>query len=126
MKIIIQNISETPIYRQIYKQLRDGILYGDLKEDDTLPSIRSLARNLQISVITTTRAYNELEKDGYIMIVQGKGCFVKSTNNILIQEALGYAIDNNLSEAVKLAKLLRKTDTELIEILKEVWKNDKK
>lgn len=121
LRIIVQNMSETPIYQQIYNQLREGILYGKLNEDDALPSIRALARDLQISVITTTRAYNELEKDGYIMIVQGKGCFVKSINNHMIADSLQYSIETNLTEAIKIAKLLKKTDFELVKLLKELW-----
>ena len=76
MNILISNSSPDPIYEQISKQIRAQIISGELREGDPLPSIRSLARELQISVITTKRAYEELEKEGFIDTVGGKGCFV--------------------------------------------------
>lgn len=121
MRIIVQNSSEAPIYQQIYDQLREAILTGELKENDSLPSIRQLARELKISVITTTRAYTDLEKDGYVMIVQGKGCFVKSINTSIIEESLLSSIESNFVDAIKSAKILKQTDDDLICILKKVW-----
>lgn len=123
MRIIVQNSSEEPIYQQIYNQLRVAILNGELKENDSLPSIRQLARELKVSVITTTRAYTDLEKDGYVMIVQGKGCFVKSINSSVIEESLLFSIETNLNEAIASAKILKKTDTDLIDILKKLWED---
>ncbi|MBR0375775.1 MAG: GntR family transcriptional regulator, partial [Firmicutes bacterium] len=76
MDIIISNANNSPIYEQIYDQIKSSILSGRLQEGDMLPSIRALAKDLRISVITTKRAYDELEKDGYIHTVAGKGCFV--------------------------------------------------
>lgn len=118
MRIIVQNLSEIPIYQQIYDQLKEAILKGELKEGDSLPSIRQLGRELKISVITTTRAYTELEKDGYVIIVQGKGCFVKAINNDAIEQKLLRSIEGNFMEAIKIAKILKKSDDELIDILK--------
>ena len=86
MNIIIKNSNSQPIYEQIYTQIKDLILNGSLKEDDMLPSIRNLAKDLRISVITTKRAYDELEREGFIHTVAGKGCFVAGTNRELIRE----------------------------------------
>lgn len=120
MKIIVQNSSDIPIYQQIYDQIKESILMGELKEGDSLPSIRKLARELKISVITTTRAYTELENEGYIIIVQGKGCFVQSINNNVIEERLLSSIEDNFIESIKTAKVLKKSDDELILILKNL------
>ena len=86
MEIIIRNSSSQPIYEQIYTQIKDLILNGTLAEGDALPSIRGLAKDLRISVITTKRAYDELEREGFVNTVAGKGCFVAGTNRELIQE----------------------------------------
>ena len=80
LKIIISNRSGVPIYEQIKAQIKEAIFSGELQEDDLLPSIRQLARDLKISVITTTRAYNDLEAEGFIVSVQGKGCYVLPQN----------------------------------------------
>ena len=82
MDIIISNADNSPIYEQIYRQIKSGILRGSLQEGDMLPSIRALAKDLRISVITTKRAYDELEKDGYIHTVAGKGCFVAEKGKV--------------------------------------------
>ncbi|MBM7542273.1 GntR family transcriptional regulator [Amphibacillus cookii] len=118
MKIIIQNSSDVPIYQQIYEQIREAILSKAISEGELLPSIRQLSRELKVSVITTTRAYTELEKDGYIMIVQGKGCYVKSINQHVLEERLLKGIEEHFSEILKSAKLLKKSDEELLQLLK--------
>ena len=81
MDISISNTSEMPIYEQIYNQIKTQIMQGRLLEGEALPSIRSLAKDLRISVITTKRAYDELEKDGFIYTVLGKGCFVSNVEH---------------------------------------------
>lgn len=86
MNIIISNSIQEPIYEQIVKQIKNQIIKGSLPEGDALPSIRSLAQELQISVITTKRAYEELERDGFIETVPGKGSFISSQNKELIRE----------------------------------------
>ena len=86
MNIFIDNKCGIPIYDQIYSQIKNHIISGKLHEDDSLPSIRSLAKDLRISVITTKRAYDELEKEGFIYTVAGKGCFVAPKNIDLIRE----------------------------------------
>ena len=118
MKIIIQNSSDVPIYQQIYEQIKDEILSGKIKQGELLPSIRQLSRELKVSVITTTRAYTDLENDGYIMIVQGKGCFVKEMNSNILEDKLMSDIETHFSEMWKCAKILKKTDEEFLDIIK--------
>ena len=113
MKIIIQNLSDIPIYQQIYEQIKEEILSGKIGSGEVLPSIRQLSRDLKVSVITTTRAYTDLENDGYIMIVQGKGCFVKELNQNILEDKLMSEIEIHFAEIWKNAKILKKTDEEL-------------
>ena len=118
MKIIIQNLSDIPIYQQIYEQIKEEILTGKIGSGEVLPSIRQLSRDLKVSVITTTRAYTDLENDGYIMIVQGKGCFVKELNQNILEDKLMSEIEIHFAEIWKNAKILKKTDEELLDIIK--------
>ena len=125
MKIIIQNSSDVPIYQQIYEQIKDEILSGKIKQGELLPSIRQPARELKVSVITTTRAYTDLENDGYIMIVQGKGCFVKEMNSNILEDKLMSDIETHFSEMWKCAKILKKTDEEFLDIIKTLMEGMK-
>ena len=125
MKIIIQNSSDVPIYQQIYEQIKDEILSGKIKQGELLPSIRQLSRELKASVITTTRAYTDLENDGYIMIVQGKGCFVKEMNSNILEDKLMSDIETHFSEMWKCAKILKKTDEEFLDIIKTLMEGMK-
>lgn len=125
MKIIIQNSSDVPIYQQIYEQIKDEILSGKIKQGELLPSIRQLSRELKVSVITTTRAYTDLENDGYIMIVQGKGCFVKEMNSNILEDKLMSDIETRFSEMWKCAKILKKTDEEFLDIIKTLMEGMK-
>ena len=118
MKIIIQNSSDIPIYQQIYEQIKEAILSRKINSGEVLPSIRQLSRDLKVSVITTTRAYTDLENDGYIMIVQGKGCFVKELNKNILEDKLMSEIEIHFAEIWKNAKILKKTDEELLDIIK--------
>ena len=118
MKIIIQNLSDIPIYQQIYEQIKEEILSGKIGSGEVLPSIRQLSRDLKVSVITTTRAYTDLENDGYIMIVQGKGCFEKELNQNILEDKLMSEIEIHFAEIWKNAKILKKTDEELLDIIK--------
>jgi len=106
MRILISNASPDPIYEQIGKQIKAQILSGDLQEGDPLPSIRALARELQISVITTKRTYDELISEGFVDSVGGKGCFVAMQNKSLLQEKKMKSIEDKLSDAVADAKKL--------------------
>ena len=100
MKILLSNASPSPIYEQILRQIRAQILSGDLHEGEALPSIRKLAQTLQISVITTKRAYDELEREGLIDTVGGKGTFVASPNAEFLREKRVRAVEEKLGEAV--------------------------
>lgn len=117
MKIIIANASESPIYEQIYEAIKTAVLTGELKEGEALPSIRFLAKELQISVITTKRAYDELERDGFIDSVQGKGSFVAYQNPERLRESCLHIIDEKLSEAINEAKRLGLTYQEFIQMV---------
>ena len=98
MEIIIRNSSEHPIYEQIYEQMKECILKDELKEGDALPSIRGLAKDLRISVITTKRAYEELEKEGVIESVPGRGFYVCEQKNDLLREKQMMNLENRMSE----------------------------
>jgi GntR family transcriptional regulator len=117
VRIIIQNTSKAPIYEQIEEQIKESILCDELKEGDLLPSIRQLAKDLKISVITTTRAYAELEQEGYISVQQGRGCFVLPKNSEMVREQLLRKIEDNFSAAANAARVANLSRNELIEIL---------
>ena len=103
MSLFIDNRSGVPIYDQIYTQIKSQIISGELEEDAPLPSIRNLAKDLRISVITTKRAYEELERSGFIYTVAGKGCFVADKNIDAVRESVMAEIEKHLEEALKLA-----------------------
>lgn len=103
MRLFIDNRSGVPIYDQIYTQIKSQIISGELEEDAPLPSIRNLAKDLRISVITTKRAYEELERSGFIYTVAGKGCFVADKNIDVVRESVMAEIEKHLEEALKLA-----------------------
>ncbi|MCK9444876.1 MAG: GntR family transcriptional regulator [Tissierellaceae bacterium] len=118
MKIIISNSSNEPIYEQISNQIKELILKGELDEGDLLPSIRGLARDLQISVITTKRAYDELEKEGFIQTMQGKGSYVAGQNKELMKEKKLKIIEEKLWQIAEESKLLGLTYEEVESMLK--------
>jgi len=124
MKIILSNRSGIPIYEQIKEQIKAAIFSGALQEDDLLPSIRQLARDLKISVITTTRAYSDLEQEGFIVNVQGKGCFVLPRNTELARENALHKMENGLSAAIAAAKAEGIGREEIIERLNLLWEVD--
>ncbi|NCE99058.1 GntR family transcriptional regulator [Emergencia sp. 1XD21-10] len=117
MDIIISNASQQPIYEQIYLQIKNQIIAGMLAEGDALPSIRSLAKDLRISVITTKRAYDELEQEGFIYTVAGKGCFVAEQNTQLIRENHLKQIEARMMEILELGKVCGLTCGQLAEML---------
>ncbi|MDN5277365.1 MAG: hypothetical protein PWR01_1330 [Clostridiales bacterium] len=121
MNIVISNSSQEPIYEQIARQIKNMIMRGELREGDILPSIRSLAKELQISVITTKRAYQELENDGYIVTVQGKGSFVAAQNKELLREMRLKIVEEKLAEAVDAAKTIELTLEEMQEMLRILY-----
>ena len=116
MNVIVSNASDRPIYEQIYLQLKGAILRGELREGDALPSIRALAKDLRISVITTKRAFDDLERDGFIYTVQGKGSFVAAKNGELLREEQLKQIEQKLTEALALARQGGISDGELAEM----------
>jgi GntR family transcriptional regulator len=117
LNIIISNSSDKPIYEQIAAQIKDGIISGELKEEEILPSIRNLARELKISVITTKRAYEELEKEGYISTVPGRGSYVAAQSGELLRESRLRIVEEKLTEAVNAAKSAGLSLPELKEML---------
>ena len=118
MELIIRNTAGQPIYDQISSQIKAQIISGELQENDLLPSIRGLAKDLKISVITTKRAYDELEAEGFVTTVAGKGCFVAEKNLDLIREQQLKNLEDHLSAAVELSKSCGVTPAELQEMLR--------
>ena len=122
MNIFIDNKSGLPIYDQIYSQIKSQIISGALREDQLLPSIRNLAKDLGISVITTRRAYDELEREGFIYTVAGKGCFVAAKNTELLREENLLQIESHLQEIRDLAAacgLSREDSIEMFSVIEE-------
>ncbi len=117
MYILIDNKSGTPIYEQIYSQMKSQIISGALQEHALLPSIRGLAKDLRISFITTKRAYEELEKDGFLYTLPGKGCYVAPKNVALLREENLKKIEAYLDEIVKLAASCDLSKQELLDML---------
>lgn len=126
MDIIISNSSGVPIYEQIEEQIKNQIMTGDLAKGDALPSMRVLAKELKISIITTKRAYEDLEKDGFIYSIMGKGSFVKGINSDIVRENMMFAIQELLETAVDKAIIGKVSYEELQEMLRllyeEKWK----
>ena len=117
MNILIDNKSGTPIYDQIYSQIKNQIISGALKQDELLPSIRGLAKDLRISFITTKRAYEELEKEGFIYTIPAKGCYVAPQNVELLREENLKKIEEHIDEIVKLAASCNLSKQEIIEMV---------
>lgn len=117
MQLYISNSSEKPIYEQICAQIKTAILNNELKEGEALPSIRYLAKELRISVITTKRAYEELEKSGFITTQAGRGSFVSLKNKEIVREELFRQIEDIMQKAVAIAQTANISKDELIEIL---------
>lgn len=118
MYIVLSNSSDLPIYEQIKEQVKTQILSGELSENEMLPSLRQLAKDLKISVLTTTRAYNELEEEGFITSRQGKGFFVMPRGSDLLREQLIKDVETNLKNAILSAQRASMTDDELVQLLK--------
>ena len=121
MNINISNSSSVPLYEQIQSQIKAQILNGQLKAGDGLPSIRSLAKELKVSIITIKRAYEDLEKDGYLETVPGKGSFVASQNKERLKEVAMYEVESKLEEIIRQAKSVGMTLEEGLEIFKSLY-----
>ena len=124
MNIYIDNKSGAPIYDQIYTQIKGLIISGKLREDDPLPSIRALAKDLRISVVTTKRAYDELEREGFIYTIAAKGCFVAPQNVELIRETNLRRIEELMLEIAKLSKACGLTSDEVKDMYDYLTKED--
>ena len=122
MKIVIRSQSEKPIYAQIEEQIREQILSGALPEGTVLPSIRKLAQEAGVSVITTTRAYGDLEKEGFIASMQGRGTVVLPQSNALLREQYLMRIEEGLNQAIETARVIRMEKEEFMAILEALWR----
>ena len=117
MRLVIHNQLDAPIFKQIYDQIKSQIIAGELKQDDALPSIRQLAKDLKVSVITTKRAYEELERDGFIYTMAKRGSYVKGMNPSLIKEEYLKQIETHLQDALDLADTVGISTAELKALL---------
>ena len=124
MNIIISNSSGTPIYEQIREQIKNKIVSNELKTGELLPSIRTLAKDLRISVITTKNAYEELEREGYVTTIPGKGTYVASKNIELIREEQLQKIEGLLDTAVSIAKISNISKKEIENMLEIIYEED--
>lgn len=124
MRIVVSNRSGVPIYEQIKEQVKAAIFSGELREDEQLPSIRGLARDLKISVITTSRAYSDLEEEGFIANVQGKGCYVLPRNRELARENALHRIESGLQTAIAVAKAEGVSKQEVLDRLNLLWEEE--
>ena len=118
MHIVLSNKSPQPLYAQIKEQIRDQIMTGELAENEMMPSLRQLAKDLKSSVLTVQRAYNELEQEGFIESHQGKGFYVSSSSAEIVREALVREIEANLSAAIDIARNANMTNEAFIELTK--------
>ena len=125
MRILIDNKSGLPIYDQIYSQIKAQIISGELREDDPLPSIRNLAKDLRISVITTKRAYDELEKEGFIYTIAAKGCFVARKNVELLREENLKEIEDHIDRILQLAASCNLSREDILDMVKFAMEDEK-
>jgi GntR family transcriptional regulator len=121
VRIVLSNASGQNIYEQIVDQIKDAIMKGDLNPGDALPSIRALARDLRISVVSTKRAYDELEAEAFIETIPGKGSFVATQDTALMREKRLHGIEQRLSEAVLEARLMGLEFEEITQMLRILW-----
>ncbi|NLG04326.1 MAG: GntR family transcriptional regulator [Clostridia bacterium] len=124
MNIIISNMSGVSIYEQIYEQIKNCIMSGELKEGDALPSIRALAKDLRISVITTKRAYDELEKEGFIYTVAAKGCYVARKDTELIKEIYLKQIEEHMRAVLQLSRSCDLSEEDLAQMFSIIQKEE--
>ena len=124
MNFIISNNSETPIYEQIKKEIKRAIGSLELKNTDPLPSVRNLAKDLRISVLTVKKAYDELEKEGYIKTVQGKGSYVIERNKELAKEEQIKKIEEHINEIIKTSKQVGISKKEVLELFEYLYENE--
>ena len=121
MKIIISNISPVPIYEQIKNQIINQIMSDELREGDSIPSIRSLACDIKISVMTIKKTYDELESEGYIESIQGKGTFVAPKNIELVKEQANKEIESHISKIIEIASRFNISKKEILDLFKYIY-----
>lgn len=121
MKIIISNSSSVPIYEQIKNEIINQIINNDLQETEMLPSIRSLARDIKISVMTIKKAYDELETEGYLISKQGKGTFVAPKNTELVREQAKKDIEQHLLKVIEISANLKINKKDILDLFKYLW-----
>ncbi|HIY09022.1 MAG TPA: GntR family transcriptional regulator [Firmicutes bacterium] len=124
MKLLLSNTSGVPIYEQLKAQIKEAILSGELAEGEALPSLRQLAKDLRISVLTVTRAYTQLEQEGFVTNVQGKGCYVLSRDNGMIREQLLRTVEQHLEQGVRAARTAGLSWEELVSMLQGQWEEE--
>ena len=124
LNFIISNNSEIPIYQQIKKEIINSISNTELKENDMLPSIRNLAKDLRISILTVKKAYDELEQEAYIKTVQGKGTFVTPRNNELIREKQISIIEDHIEQIINIAKISNISKNEIIDLFNYLYEEE--
>lgn len=124
MKIIISNSSSTPIYEQIKIQIINQIMSGELNEGDIIPSIRSLALDIKISVMTVKKAYDDLEEEGYIKSVQGKGTFVAPKNMELVREQANKDIENYILKIIEISNKFNISKEEILDLFEYIYGSD--
>lgn len=124
MRILISNSSSVPIYEQIKNTIMNQIISGELKEEDSLPSIRSLAKDIRISVMTIKKAYDELEQEGYIITVQGKGSFVAPKNLELIKEQKLNEMESYMEKIMEIAKKYQIEKEEIMDLLDLFYRSE--
>ncbi len=124
MNLIISNNSETPIYMQIKNKMKNAINTNELKETEALPSVRNLAKDLRISVLTVKKAYDELEQEGYIKTVQGKGSFVIPRNKELVKEEQIKTIEEHIDKIIKIAKITDISKEEIIDLFNYLYEEE--
>ena len=126
MHLIISNSSSVPIYEQIKEQIIEQIMNDELKEDEMLPSIRNLSKDIRISLMTIKKAYDQLESDGYIVSIAGKGTFVASRNSNLVKEHAQKEIEDNIQKAIELAVRYDISKDEIIDLVNMLYEGDNK
>lgn len=126
MHLVISNSSSVPIYEQIKEQIIEQIMNDELKEDEVLPSIRSLSKDIKISLMTIKKAYDQLESDGYIVSIAGKGTFVASRNSNLVKEHAQKEIEDNIQKAIDLAARYDISKDEIIDLVNMLYEGDNK
>lgn len=124
MNLFIDNRSGAPIYDQIYNQIKDLIISGTLTENEPLPSIRTLAKDMRISVVTTKRAYDELEREGFIYTVPAKGCFVAQQNTEILKEQNLKKIEEHITEIKKLASACKLGKDDIVDIIDIIYEQE--